>query len=200
MHGDVSTRPERLPDDGDFLLSVYAYPAGTDRARLAPQTAGCVYPHAVRRPDPPLPGILARRHLLGHQRRRGAGRTAHRQLRRRPDPHHRHRAPAGVPPHRYRERTGQAAAGSGMPTVCRSDATSCTTAPPASSGNMPGSPPRAATGCTWPWNEHPRPGHPDRGMLRDLPIPPRINRMRPTSGSTAPGSRRTAAELPLALS
>ena len=24
MHGDVSTRPERLPDDGDFLLSVYA--------------------------------------------------------------------------------------------------------------------------------------------------------------------------------
>ena len=23
MHGDVSTRPERLPDDGDFLLSVY---------------------------------------------------------------------------------------------------------------------------------------------------------------------------------
>ena len=24
MHDDVSTRPERLPDDGDFLLSVYA--------------------------------------------------------------------------------------------------------------------------------------------------------------------------------
>ena len=24
MHGDVSARPERLPDDGDFLLSVYA--------------------------------------------------------------------------------------------------------------------------------------------------------------------------------
>jgi GNAT superfamily N-acetyltransferase len=24
MHGDVSTRPQRLPDDGDFLLSVYA--------------------------------------------------------------------------------------------------------------------------------------------------------------------------------
>ena len=24
MYGDVSTRPERLPDDGDFLLSVYA--------------------------------------------------------------------------------------------------------------------------------------------------------------------------------
>jgi hypothetical protein len=24
MHGEVSTRPERLPDDGDFLLSVYA--------------------------------------------------------------------------------------------------------------------------------------------------------------------------------
>jgi GNAT superfamily N-acetyltransferase len=24
MHRDVSTRPERLPDDGDFLLSVYA--------------------------------------------------------------------------------------------------------------------------------------------------------------------------------
>lgn len=24
MHGKVSTRPERLPDDGDFLLSVYA--------------------------------------------------------------------------------------------------------------------------------------------------------------------------------
>jgi len=24
MHGDVSTRPERLPDDGGFLLSVYA--------------------------------------------------------------------------------------------------------------------------------------------------------------------------------
>ncbi len=23
MHGEVSTRPERLPDDGDFLLSVY---------------------------------------------------------------------------------------------------------------------------------------------------------------------------------
>jgi len=54
--------------------------------------------------------------------------------------------------------------------------------------------------CTWPWNEHPRPGHPDRGMLRDLPIPARINRLRPTSGSTAPDSRRTAAELPLALS
>jgi len=37
-------------------------------------------------------------------------------------------------------------------------------------------------------------------MLRDLPIPPRINRVRPTSGSTPPDSRRTAAELPLALS
>jgi len=24
MHGDVSTRPGRLPDDGGFLLSVYA--------------------------------------------------------------------------------------------------------------------------------------------------------------------------------
>jgi GNAT superfamily N-acetyltransferase len=24
MHGEVSTRPERLPDDGDFLLSLYA--------------------------------------------------------------------------------------------------------------------------------------------------------------------------------
>ncbi len=24
MHGEVSTRPARLPDDGDFLLSVYA--------------------------------------------------------------------------------------------------------------------------------------------------------------------------------
>jgi GNAT superfamily N-acetyltransferase len=24
MHGKVSTRPERLPDDGDFLLSLYA--------------------------------------------------------------------------------------------------------------------------------------------------------------------------------
>jgi len=24
MHGEVSIRPERLPDDGDFLLSVYA--------------------------------------------------------------------------------------------------------------------------------------------------------------------------------
>jgi GNAT superfamily N-acetyltransferase len=31
MHGEVSTRPERLPDDGDFLLSVYA---STRRAEL----------------------------------------------------------------------------------------------------------------------------------------------------------------------
>jgi hypothetical protein len=37
-------------------------------------------------------------------------------------------------------------------------------------------------------------------MLRDLPIPPQINRVRPTSGSTVPDSRHTAAELPLALS
>jgi hypothetical protein len=34
-------------------------------------------------------------------------------------------------------------------------------------------------------------------MLRDLPIPPPINRARPASGSTAPESRPTAAELPL---
>jgi hypothetical protein len=37
-------------------------------------------------------------------------------------------------------------------------------------GNVPGSPPRAATGCTWPWNAHPRPRHPDRrGAARQLP-------------------------------
>jgi|HubBroStandDraft_3_1064219.scaffolds.fasta_scaffold42074_2 GNAT superfamily N-acetyltransferase len=32
MHGEVSTRPERLPDDGDFLLSLYA---STRRPELA---------------------------------------------------------------------------------------------------------------------------------------------------------------------
>jgi hypothetical protein len=32
MHGEVSTRPERLPEDGDFLLSLYA---STRRAELA---------------------------------------------------------------------------------------------------------------------------------------------------------------------
>jgi len=37
-------------------------------------------------------------------------------------------------------------------------------------------------------------------MLRDLPIPPPINRVRPKNGSIAPDSRRTAAERPLALS
>ena len=31
MHGEVSTRPQRLPDDGDFLLSLYA---STRRAEL----------------------------------------------------------------------------------------------------------------------------------------------------------------------
>jgi hypothetical protein len=37
------------------------------------------------------------------------------------------------------------------------------------------------------------------GVLRDLPIRARISRVRPMSGSTAPGSRRAVAELPLAL-
>ena len=33
-------------------------PPGTDRARLDRKTAGCLHRHAVRRPDPPVPGIL----------------------------------------------------------------------------------------------------------------------------------------------
>ena len=52
-------------------------PPGTDRARLDRKTAGCLHRHAVRRPDPPVPGILPRRHLPGHLRGPRAGRTAH---------------------------------------------------------------------------------------------------------------------------
>ena len=49
MPGEVSTRPERLPDDGDLLLSVYA---STRRPELTGlglvrETAGCLYPYAV---------------------------------------------------------------------------------------------------------------------------------------------------------
>jgi hypothetical protein len=63
-------------------------------------------------------------------------------------------------------------------------------------GNMPGSPPTVATGFTWLWNGHARPGHPDRGVLRDLPIPARFSRVRPMSGSTAPGSLPAAGAEP----
>ena len=34
MHGEVSVRPERRPDDGDFLLSLYATTRRSELARL----------------------------------------------------------------------------------------------------------------------------------------------------------------------
>jgi GNAT superfamily N-acetyltransferase len=60
MHGEVSVRPERRPDDGDFLLSLYASTRRPELARLgwSEKQAGRLHRHAVRRPDPPLPGIL----------------------------------------------------------------------------------------------------------------------------------------------
>ncbi len=63
MHGEVSTRPERLPDDGDFLLSVYASTRRPEMSTSSSRIAMHVleYSLTLSRPRRRLPYSLFRR-------------------------------------------------------------------------------------------------------------------------------------------
>ena len=195
MHGEVSTRPERLPDDGDFLLSVYASTRRPELTGLGwtekQQDAfiGMQFDAQTRQYRESFPDATYSVICADRERPDGSSSTTPAT-----------RSSSSTSPCFRSSAAPVSGAGwSGgcwsrpTPAICASDATSWKTAPPAGSGNMPGSPPRAATGHTWPWNGHPRPGHPDRlphHAAKPAPSPNRPNKRRAANADDFTPKRR----------